>query len=67
MRILGKDCCWEEAYRLLMKCYYRQNNRAMVIRVFRQCRDNLKAELAATPAKETLELYKKLAVDEENI
>ena len=67
MRILGKDCCWEEAYRLLMKCYYRQNNRAMVIRVFRQCRDNLKAELAAAPAKETLELYRKLAADEENI
>lgn len=67
MRILGKDCCWEEAYRLLMQCYYRQNNRAMVIRVYRQCRDNLKSELAVAPAKETTELYKKLAVSDENI
>ena len=67
MRILGKDCCWEAAYRLLMQCYYRQNNRAMVIRVFRQCRDNLKSELAVEPAKETRELYKKLAATDENI
>ncbi len=67
LRIIGKDCCWEEAYRLLMQCYYRQNNRAMVIRVYRQCRDNLKSELGVVPAKETGELFKKLSSSDENI
>jgi two-component SAPR family response regulator len=67
LRIIGKDSCWEEAYRLLMQCYYRQNNRAMVIRVYRQCRDNLKSELGVSPAKDTNELFKKLAVSDENI
>ena len=66
VRILGKDRCWEEAYRLLMKAYHRQNNRAMVIRVYKKCRDSLKAELGVSPAEETVHLFKKLVAAADN-
>lgn len=59
-RILGKDRCWEGAYVLLMRCYYQQNNRAMVAKVFKHCQENLKGELGVAPADETVDLYRKL-------
>lgn len=56
-RILAKDRCWEKAYQLLMRCYHRQNNRSMVVRVFKQCRESLQCDLGVQPSTETLELF----------
>jgi ATP/maltotriose-dependent transcriptional regulator MalT/two-component SAPR family response regulator len=61
IRILGKDRCWETAYQLLMRCYHQQNNRAMVVRVFKQCRESLQAELGVPPTEMTTGLFKKFA------
>lgn len=60
LRILAKDRCWEKAYCLLMQCYYQQQNRAMIMKVFRQCQENLRAELGIPPSGETMALFKQL-------
>ncbi len=63
-RALAIDNCWEEAYRVLMRCYSAQGNRAMVIRTFEQCEATLRAELSAPPMPETVSLYQRLLAEE---
>ncbi|MEW6425552.1 MAG: BTAD domain-containing putative transcriptional regulator [Bacillota bacterium] len=60
-KILEKDNCWEEAYRLQMLCYGKLNNGAMVTRVYKKCAAVLKEELGVNPSGKTAGLYKKLA------
>lgn len=60
-RILGKDRCWEMAYSLLMQSYHSQNNRVMVVKVFKQCQESLQGELGVSPTPEMITLFKKLA------
>ncbi len=62
-RALTLDDCWEEAYRILMRCYSAQGNRAMVIRTFEQCEATLRNELDAPPMPETVDLYRQLIAD----
>ncbi len=59
-RILDKDNCWEEAYRLKMICYGKLNNKAMVARVYQKCRAVLQAELGVAPSNKTVKLYEEL-------
>lgn len=54
--ILQKDPCWEEAYRLLMYCYYRKNNRAMAIRIYEKCKRHLEMELGVPPLETTIQM-----------
>ncbi|WHX41839.1 BTAD domain-containing putative transcriptional regulator [Mesobacillus sp. AQ2] len=56
-KILHKDRTWEEAYRLLMFCYYRKNNRPQAIRWYRKCCDVLEEELGVTPLEPTRHMY----------
>ena len=63
-RALALDNCWEEAYRVLMRCYGAQGNRAMVIRTFEQCEATLRSELNAPPMPETMGLYQRLLAEE---
>jgi len=63
-RALAVDNCWEEAYRVLMRCYGAQGNRAMVIRTFEQCESTLRSELDAPPMPETIDLYRRLVAEE---
>ncbi|MDQ0257433.1 DNA-binding SARP family transcriptional activator [Evansella vedderi] len=55
-RILEKDRCWEEAYRLLMEAYHRKQNRAMVIYYFDKCKSVLEEELGVLPMENTKQL-----------
>lgn len=59
-RILKKDNCWEEAYRLKMICYGKMNNGAMVTRTYQKCVAVLKKELGVAASARTSTLYKKL-------
>ncbi|WP_088032330.1 BTAD domain-containing putative transcriptional regulator [Evansella clarkii] len=59
-QIIAKDKCWEEAYRLLMKCYMMKNNRSMAIKWFERCRKTLLEELGVQPMRKTLEDYEQL-------
>jgi len=61
MQIISKDRCWEAAYRLLMRCYHLQDNRAMITRIYKQCRDNLRLEIGVQPGEETSRLFRSLS------
>lgn len=56
-KILNKDRTWEEAYRLLMFCYYRKNNRPQAIRWYKKCSEVLEEELGVTPLEPTRHMY----------
>jgi LuxR family transcriptional regulator, maltose regulon positive regulatory protein len=56
-QILAKDSCWEEAYRLLMYCYYRKNNRAYAVRLYKKCCNHLKKELGVEPQETTKQMF----------
>jgi LuxR family transcriptional regulator, maltose regulon positive regulatory protein len=57
-RILMEEDTWEEAYRLLMYCYYQKNNRPQAIKWYTKCKKVLSAELGVEPMEPTREMYK---------
>ncbi|MFZ5825245.1 MAG: BTAD domain-containing putative transcriptional regulator [Bacillota bacterium] len=59
-RILIRDHCWEEAFRLLMQSYNRMGNRSMALRTYDRCVQNLEAELSIKPMAETQQLYERI-------
>lgn len=59
-RILARDHCWEEAFRLLMISYHRLNNRSMALRVYDRCVQNLNDELGIKPMAATQQLYERI-------
>ncbi|WP_099353468.1 BTAD domain-containing putative transcriptional regulator [Fredinandcohnia onubensis] len=56
-QILAKDRTWEEAYRLLMFCYYHKNNRPQAIKWYRKCVAALEEELGVEPMQPTKQMY----------
>ncbi|USG63822.1 ATP-dependent transcriptional regulator [Brevibacillus ruminantium] len=58
--ILTVDDCWEEAYRLLMLAYFRQNNRAQAIRWYEKCVANLQKQLGVQPMPPTVDTFRKI-------
>ncbi len=56
--ILKKDHCWEEAYRLLIFCYYQKNNRPQAIKLYEKCRTVLSEELGVEPMPATEQMYR---------
>lgn len=56
-RILEKDHTWEEAYRLLMFCYYKKNNRTFAIKWYKKCCEVLQQEMGVPPLESTLQIY----------
>lgn len=59
-RILSKDPCWEEAFRILMYAYYRMGNRAMALRIYDRCVQSLQAEFGVAPMPTTQQLYERI-------
>lgn len=57
-KILEKDRTWEEAYRLLMYCYYMHNNRPQSLKWYKKCCDVLQEEIDVEPLAATKEMYK---------
>jgi two-component SAPR family response regulator len=56
-RILEKDRCHEDSYRLLMQCYVRLGLRARALHQYRLCERILGQEYGTTPSPETRSLY----------
>ncbi|MGE5701391.1 MAG: BTAD domain-containing putative transcriptional regulator [Clostridia bacterium] len=52
-KILQTDDCWEEAYRLLMICYYAKNNRSVSLKWYEKCVAKLKEQLGVEPLPST--------------
>lgn len=63
-RIIDRDRTWEEAYRLLMFCYYRKNNRPQAIKWYQKCTEVLRLELGVTPLEPTSRMYEKIIASE---
>ncbi|TCS93918.1 BTAD domain-containing putative transcriptional regulator [Hazenella coriacea] len=59
-RMIQEDACWEEAYRLLMVCYYLKDNRPQAIRQYKKCIDILERELGVPPMPKTEQIYKQI-------
>lgn len=66
-KIIEKDRTWEEAYRLLMFCYYRKNNRPFAMKWYKRCCDILEEELGVEPLEPTKHMYEMIVRAEENI
>lgn len=65
-KILERDRTWEEAYRLLMYCYYRKNNRPQAMRWFQKCTEVLEEELGVRPLEPTKHMYL-MIIESENV
>ena len=59
-RILARDHCWEEAYRLLMYSYFRLGNRPKAMRIYDKCASFLEKELGVKPMPGTQQLYERI-------
>ena len=55
--ILAHDSSWEEAYRLLMFCYYQKNNRPQAVKWYKKCVKELWLELGVEPMDRTRQMY----------
>ncbi|WP_161793414.1 BTAD domain-containing putative transcriptional regulator [Cohnella kolymensis] len=62
-KILEKDSCSEEAYRLLMRCHYKMNNRSQALKWYQKCCKVLERELGVKPMIQTTHLYESLQSD----
>jgi len=63
-KVLEKDRCHEDSYRLLMECYARLGLRARALHQYRMCKQILGQEYGTAPSPETRSLYMRLLRDE---
>jgi DNA-binding SARP family transcriptional activator len=63
-RVLEKDRCHEDSYRLLMRCYARLGLRGRALHQYRMCKQILGQEYGTSPSPETTSLYMSLLRDE---
>jgi LuxR family maltose regulon positive regulatory protein len=59
-RVLEKDRCHEDSYRLLMRCYAQLGMRGRALRQYRLCEKILGHEYGTSPSPETTALYRSL-------
>ena len=59
-RVLEKDRCHEDSYRLLMQCYARLGMRGRALRQYRLCEKILGQEYGTAPSPETTALFESL-------
>jgi DNA-binding SARP family transcriptional activator/cytochrome c-type biogenesis protein CcmH/NrfG len=62
-RLLDRDPLRESVYRALMRALQAQGKRAEALKLYKRCRDVLKAELGITPDLETEQLYRDVLTD----
>jgi DNA-binding SARP family transcriptional activator len=62
-RLLEKDRCHEDSYRLLMRCYVSLGLRDRALRQYRLCEETLLREYGTAPSSETRSLYGSLLRD----
>ncbi|MBN1191130.1 MAG: PAS domain-containing protein [Dehalococcoidales bacterium] len=63
-KILEKDNCREDTYRMLMSSYSRLGQKNIALRWYENCRQILNSELGSPPSKETVSLLTRLKRDE---
>jgi DNA-binding SARP family transcriptional activator len=63
-RLLEKDRCHEDSYRVLIRCYVELGLRGRALRHYRLCEEVLEQEYGTAPSAETQSLYSSLLGDE---
>ncbi|GAK13291.1 bacterial transcriptional activator domain-containing protein [Geomicrobium sp. JCM 19039] len=63
-KIIEKDICFEEAYRILMIGYYHLNNRVYALRSYDKCRRVMNDELGVEPTAELQRMHELLKMGE---
>ena len=63
-RVLEKDRCHEDSFRLLMRCYVKLGLRGRALRQYRLCEKILRQEYGTAPSPETHALFDSLLRDE---
>jgi len=63
-RVLEKDRCHEDSYRLLMRCYARLGLRGRALDQYKFCEKILEQEYGTTPSAETQSLHVSILKDE---
>jgi DNA-binding SARP family transcriptional activator len=58
--VIARDPAWEDAYRIQMRAYLHQGNRAQALRTYERCVQALASEFGVKPLPETLALYRQL-------
>jgi len=58
--LLAQDQYYEVAHREIMRCYYRQGDRAAAIRQYQTCARILREEMSVYPMPETEQLYQQI-------
>jgi LuxR family maltose regulon positive regulatory protein len=58
--LLAQDQYYEVAHREIMRCYYRQGDRAAAIRQYQTCARILREEMGVNPMPETEQLYQQI-------
>ena len=66
-RLLARDPCREDAYRLMMRCYMRRGERAAALHHYQICADLLRAEFGAAPEPATVALFEQIRDQPEQI
>jgi LuxR family maltose regulon positive regulatory protein len=56
----AQDQYYEVAHREIMRCYYRQGDRAAAIRQYQTCARILREEMGVNPMPETEQLYQQI-------
>src|SRR5215213_954463 len=62
-RVLEKERCHEDSYRLLMRCYARLGLRGRALEQYKICEKILEQEYGTTPSSETQSLYVSILKD----
>ena len=66
-QLLGRDCCREDAHRLVMRCYARRGERAAALRHYQVCTDLLRDQLGVEPEQATVALFELIRVQPDQI
>ncbi len=61
-RLLEKDRCYEDSYRMLMHCYISLGLRSTALRQYRLCQEILRQKYGTVPSPKTQALYRSLLV-----
>ncbi|RME46256.1 MAG: hypothetical protein D6791_08710 [Chloroflexi bacterium] len=61
--LIAREPLWEEAYYLLMVCHWRLGNRALAVRAYERCCQELESELGVEPSPHVRALFEQILAE----
>jgi DNA-binding SARP family transcriptional activator len=66
-QLLSVDRCYEQAHRLLMRCYVRLGERSVALRHYQVCTKILRSEFDIIPEPDTMALFDQIRLEPGNV